>query len=407
MVVVTELLSAVLFERDGYVLVAHRKAGRPPFAEQWLVPMTPVRDDETAEEALRRYGPDQFGVALGVEQFIDTVYAEEPEGDHRYVVNIFRAPMQGGPMHFNADGDYDDARWCVAAEIERLWMPPPLRDALVRIMTAGIPPPVVDWANAAGREATPLGEAASVGPAPDNRASWDAISAAYQEQFFGERFGERFMWSWSIAEDDVHLLDEVRGKRVLVLGCGGGQDCVALDKMGAIAVGIDQSAKQIEYARKYAARHDAPNASFVEGTVEDLSRFDDESFDAAVSAHMLNYVERIDDTLRETARVLKPGGALVISVLHPFDAALAERPPYGVTRAYWSEQGDWTWSLEGGVSARFRQWYWPVSRWFEMLTGAGFAVERMLEPQDESLDAAGAARAKLVPHTLILKARKR
>ena len=117
---------------------------------------------------------------------------------------------------------------------------------------------------------------------------------------------------------------------MLVLGCGGGQDCVALDKMGAIAVGIDQSAKQIEYARKYAARHDAPNASFVEGTVEDLSRFDDESFDMAVSAHMLNYVERIEDTLRETARVLKPGGAFVIPAPHPFDAALAERPPYGV-----------------------------------------------------------------------------
>jgi len=404
----TDLMSAVLFERDGYVLVAHRKAGRPPFAEQWLVPMTPVRDDETAEDALRRYGPDQFGVALGVEQFIDTVYAEEPEGDHRYVVNIFRAPMQGGPMHFNADGDYDDARWCVAAEIERLWMPPPLRDALVRIMTAGIPPPVVDWANAAGREATPLGEPTSGGPAPDNRASWDAISAAYQEQCYGERYGERFMWSWSNSEQDLHLLDEVRGKRVLVLGCGGGQDCVALDKMGAIAVGIDQSAKQIDYARKYAARHDALNASFVEGTVEDLSRFDDASFDMAVSAHMLNYVERIEDTLRETARVLKPGGALAISVRHPFDAALAERPPYGVVRAYWSEQADWTWTLEGDVSARFRQWYWPVSRWFEMLTDAGFAVERMLEPQeDKPLDAAVAARAQLMPHTLYFKARKR
>ena len=205
----------------------------------------------------------------------------------------------------------------------------------------------------------------------------------------------------------LHLLDEVRGKRVLVLGCGGGQDCVALDKMGAIAVGIDQSAQQIDYARKYAARHDAMNASFVEGTVEDLSRFDDESFDMAVSAHMLNYVEHIEDTVRETARVLKPGGLFAISVRHPFDAALGERPPYSVQRAYWSEQSDWTWSLEGGVSARFRQWFWPVSRWFEMLTDAGFTVERMLEPQEGPLDTAVADRAKLVPHTLYFKARKR
>ncbi|TAK55144.1 MAG: methyltransferase domain-containing protein [Dehalococcoidia bacterium] len=403
-----QLASAVLFERDDHLLVVHRKPGRPPFAEQWLVPMTPVRDEETAEEALRRYGPDQFGVSLGVEQFIDTVYAEDPQGGARYVVNIFRAPMEGGPAHFNADGDYDDARWCVAGEIERLWMPPSLRDALVRIMVEGVPPPVVDWSTPAGREATPLAEReADAGPPPDNRASWDTISEAYQEQCYGERYGERLMWSWSNSEEDLHLLDEVRGKHVLVLGCGGGQDCVALEKLGAIVVGIDQSAKQIEYARKYAARHDAPNASFVEGTVEDLSRFDDESFDMAVSAHMLNYVERIEDTLREAARVLKPGGAFSISVRHPFDAALAERPPYGVVRAYWSEQDDWTWSLEGGVSARFRQWYWPVSRWFEMLTDAGFVVERMLEPQEGPLDAAGAGRERLVPHTLYVKARKR
>ena len=162
-----QLVSAVLFQRDDHLLVVHRKAGRPPFAEQWLVPLTPVRDEETAEEALHRYGPDQFGLSLSVEQFIDTVYAEDPEGGQRYVVNIFQAPMQGVPTHFNTDGDYDNASWCVAGEIERLWMPPPLRDALVRIMVEGVPPPAVDWSTPAGREAAPLAERqAKAGPRP-------------------------------------------------------------------------------------------------------------------------------------------------------------------------------------------------------------------------------------------------
>jgi ubiquinone/menaquinone biosynthesis C-methylase UbiE/ADP-ribose pyrophosphatase YjhB (NUDIX family) len=404
-----DLTSAALFERGELLLAVHRRAGHPPFAGQWLLPMTVVRDDEAAEDALRRHTIEQFGVALGVEQFVDTVYIEDPDdGGHRYVANIFRAPIEGAPMRFNAGGDYDDARWIGAADLESLWMPPPLRDALARILADPNAPPSHEWA----AEAAPLGERTPrvvAGPPPDNRAGWDAIAAPYQDQVYGERFGERFMWSWALSEDDLHLLDDVRGKRVIVLGCGGGQDVVALDRMGAIAVGIDQSAKQIEYAKAYAARHDAPNASFVEGTVEDLSRFDDASFDMAVSAHMLNYVERIEETLRETHRVLKPGAAFVFSARHPFDATLSDDPPYAIQRSYWNPQIDWTWRFTGGESAPFRQWFWTVSRWFEMLTDAGFVVERILEPQEDAVDNEHGNRERLrfVPYTLCMKTRKR
>jgi ubiquinone/menaquinone biosynthesis C-methylase UbiE len=247
--------------------------------------------------------------------------------------------------------------------------------------------------------------------APDNKAGWDAISAAYQREFYGERYGERFMWSWALSEDDLHLLDDVRGKRVIVLGCGGGQDAVALGRMGAIAVGIDQSERQIEYARTFAARHIAANASFVVGTVDDLSRFDDGSFDAAVSAHMLNYVERIEQTLREAARVLKPGGSLALSVRHPADAMLSDQIPHRIERSYWTAQHDWSWTFEGADPVRFRQWFWSVAQWFDMLTAAGFAVERLIEPEDPLADGKDdddtRARRALVPDTLIMKARKR
>ena len=295
-----DLMSGALFEQDGRVLVMHRR--RPPFASQWTLPMTIVREDEAAEDALRRHALEQFGIGVGDETFVETVYLIDPDGAHQYVANIFRAPISDGPMRFNTEGDYDDARWSTAGELEQLWMPPDLRVPLVKILTEPEALHDTDWTQAIG-EGVPLAErdaaavgaqpAAPVEPAPDNRAGWDTIAAAYQEQIFGERLGDRFMWSWALSEDDLHLRDAVRGKRVIVLGCGGGQDAVVLDKLGAIAVGIDQSSKQIEYAKAYALRHGALNASFVEGTVEDLSRFDDASFDMAVSAHMLNYVEQI------------------------------------------------------------------------------------------------------------------
>ena len=407
------LMSAVVFERDGNVLVVHRRADRPPFGEQWLVPLTLVRDEETAEEALRRYGPEQFGISLGVEQFLDTVYAEDEQSGERYVINIFRSPSPGGPAHFNAEGDYDDARWCVAAEIERIWMPPTLREALVRIMVEGVPPPVVDWSTPAAREGTPLAERqAEAGPPPDNRAVWDAIAQKYQDEFYGERYGERLMWSRRASEDDLRVLDDVRGKHALVLGCGGGQDCVALEKMGAIAVGIDQSAKQIEYARAYAARHGATNVSFIEGEIEDLTRFDDENFDLVISIYALDFVADVEQTVGEAARVLKPSGTLAIAVKHPFDLIVDGGPPFRVVTSYWSEYEDQSWAWKDGTSTRLRMYLRTVSAWFALLTDAGFAVERVVEPKEDALsggpdDMMDNRWLALLPYTLILKARKR
>ncbi len=409
----TDLMSAALFERDDRVLAAHRKSGHPPFAGQWQLPMTIVRDDEAAEDALRRHAREQFGVALGVEQFIDTVYIEHPGDEHRYVANIFRAPIEGGPMRFNADGDYDDARWVVAAEVEQLSMPPALRDALVRIMTEALPAPVVDWTTADRGQATPLAEEAPPEePAPDNRAAWDAIAGAYQEERYGNRFGERLMWSWRASEDDLHVLGDVRGKRAIVLGCGGGQDCVALARMGAVAVGIDSSPEQLKYARRFAAGHDAVNASFVDGDVEDLSRFDDASFDLAVSIHALDFVERIDVALAEAARVLKPGGVLAIAVKHPFDVIVDGGPPYAITSSYWADHRDWTWEFKSDRSARFRLYQRTIARWLDLLADAGFILERLYEPREDALrgaddDALDNAWLALLPYTLILKARKR
>ncbi len=418
----------MLFERDGAVLAAHRKLSRAPFGGQWLLPMSEVGAAETAEEALRRHAREQFGVDIADETFADTVYLEEPVDQRRYVVNIFRAVLGGQPMRFNADGDYDDARWLRPDELADVWMPPPLREPLIRLLTEPDAGPIGDdWSAPAAAEAVafseavPLAERAEVNaaaepepyaPPPDNRAGWDAIAKAYQDERFGDRYAGKLMWSWRLCEDDVRLLDDVHGRRVLVLGCGGGQDVVALERLGAVAVGIDQSAAQIAYARKYAARHDAQNSSFVEGTVEDLSRFDDESFDAAVSAHMLNYVDGIEATLAETHRVLKPGGYLAMSVRHPFDTTLSGAP-YRVESSYWDLEHDWTWDFEGGASADLRQWFWPVSRWFGMLTDAGFTVERMLEPREDapleegSGDDIDSARAALIPYTLMFRARKR
>jgi ubiquinone/menaquinone biosynthesis C-methylase UbiE/ADP-ribose pyrophosphatase YjhB (NUDIX family) len=404
-------MSAVLFEKDDHVLAAHRNAERPPFAGQWLLPMTVVGDTEAAEDALRRHAREQFGVTLGLEQFVDTVYLLDPGDQTHYVTNIFRAPIVDGPLRFNAAGEYDDARWVTAPELDNLAMPPALRDPLARIMADPDYVSEIDWT--APGEALPLAERPPApGPPPDNRAAWDAIAAAYQLHRFGGRFGDRLMWSRRASEDDLHVLDDVRGKRALVLGCGGGQDVVALAKLGAVAVGVDYSAAQLAYARTYAAKRGVDNASFAECDVTDLSRFDDASFDLAVCIYVLEYVEDAERALAEAARVLKAGGTFAVAVKHPFGAHVDGPPPLHVWNSYWAPSADWPLELGETTSPPMRHYFRTMSEWFDLMAGAGFTIERFVEPREADLargdgDDLDNKWLSLLPYTLVIKARKR
>src|SRR5205085_2032885 len=172
-----DLMSAALLERDAKVLAAHRRS--TPFAGQWTLPVAVVDGSEAAEDAVRRHLRDQFGVSVDEETFVDTVYIEDPDDARRYVTNIFRARLGVEPMRFRSDGDYDDARWLAADEVEQLWMPPALRVPLVQIMRGEDVEPGVAWSSeeVATGEGVPLAERAGDAtpapnaaekPAPDN-----------------------------------------------------------------------------------------------------------------------------------------------------------------------------------------------------------------------------------------------
>lgn len=402
-----ELLSAALFEQDDALLAAHRRAGRRPFAEQWVLPIAVVRNDETAEEALRRHASDEFGIQLAQETFVETVYLEDTEAGRRYVANIFRAELGGAPMRFRADGDYDDARWLSAPDLPNVWMPPALRTALIAILTGEPAEPEQPDA------ALPLAERAGdepEAPPPDNREAWRRIARSYQAEH--ARFDPtRLRWSRGLYEDDLRVLGDVRGLQAIVLGCADGADVIALAAAGAIAIGVDFVPAQIAAAKRRAADAAADNASFVEGDITDLSRFDDASFDLALSIHALDFVEDAERVLGEASRVVRPGGVLAIAVLHPMNQVLTEEPPYTAVRPYWASYVDFDWDTGEGAT-RLRAYRRTVEDWVRVLTGAGFTIEAIREPRQDAIaederEGFDMARARLLPQVLIIKARKR
>jgi SAM-dependent methyltransferase len=121
---------------------------------------------------------------------------------------------------------------------------------------------------------------------------------------------------------------EVRGKDVLCLASGGGQQAPILAAVGANVTSFDNSAKQLE-RDKLVAEREGLIIRLEKGNAADLSRFADESFDLIFHPCSNCFIENILSVWRECFRVLRHGGALLSGFNNPiiyiFDRFAEER----------------------------------------------------------------------------------
>lgn len=111
----------------------------------------------------------------------------------------------------------------------------------------------------------------------------------------------------------LDMMGDLAGARVLDAGCGDGAlACVAAGR-GAEVTGVDPDPAMLVAARSRAAKAGIP-ATFLEGQVKRLP-FPDATFDVVVSVTVLCFVVDAAGAVREMARVLRPGGRLVLGEL--------------------------------------------------------------------------------------------
>lgn len=100
-------------------------------------------------------------------------------------------------------------------------------------------------------------------------------------------------------------------ERVLDAGCGAGHTAMAFAPRVAEVVGCDLTIAMLAQAKRLAAERGLANVAFERGDVERLP-YPDASFDLVTSRYSAHHYPHPQAALREFARVLRPGGALLL-----------------------------------------------------------------------------------------------
>jgi len=213
-----------------------------------------------------------------------------------------------------------------------------------------------------------------------NRAHWDALASGYVSP--GERAWARNepAWGiWQIPEATLRMLPEnIAGKDAIELGCGTAYVSSWLARRGARVVGIDNSAAQLDTARRLQIQHGV-EFDLIHGNAEGVP-YPDASFDFGISEYGASLWADPYVWIPEAARLLRPGGALIFLVHSPLltlcmpeqDGLPAtehlQRPAFGMHRVEWPGDDSVEFHLSHGD-------------WLRLLRRNGFEVEDLIEVQ--------------------------
>ena len=206
----------------------------------------------------------------------------------------------------------------------------------------------------------------SVTPAAVPAADYDGFAAAYSVRNENNLFNAYYE-----RPEMIRLAGDVAGLEVLDVGCGSGPLTEALRARGAVVSGFDLSPAMVELARGRLGED-------ADLRVADLAAplpYPDERFDLVVSSLTLHYVEDWASALAELRRVLRPGGRLTVSIIHPtvYAVVYPEADYFALTQ--YSEDYDY-----GDHTVWMTYWHRPLQDVITAFVEAGFRIKTVTEP---------------------------
>lgn len=187
------------------------------------------------------------------------------------------------------------------------------------------------------------------------------------------------------------LMPDLKGKKVLDLGCGFGEHCKQFIECGAQkVVGIDISEKMLEVAKK---ENSDPKITYLHMPMEEITKLN-EQFDVVVSSLALHYIEDFVGVVNGIYHLLKVDGVFVFSQENPLCTCHS-----GGDRWTRDEDGDKLYlnladyGIEGERESvwfvdHVKKYHRTFSTIINTLIEAGFTIEKMIEPlpTDEILE---------------------
>ena len=234
-----------------------------------------------------------------------------------------------------------------------------------------------EFGSAAG-DASPLGGCSGLemSSRTKNRAFWNSTSDAYQAAH-GARLQEiALAWGvWRIPEAELGVLEQVEGRDVLELGCGAAQWALALAQMGARAVGLDLSDKQLAHARAV-SRPGTAAIPLLQGNAESLP-FRNEAFDVVFCDHGATVFAVPENTVAEVSRVLRPAGLFAFCMSTPIRDVCVE-PATGDVQSQLTADYFKLSVLDDGESVEYQL---PYGAWIRLFRRHALVVEDLVELQ--------------------------
>lgn len=208
------------------------------------------------------------------------------------------------------------------------------------------------------------------------------------------------------------LLPDIRGKRVLDLGCGFGHNCVGFVEKGASeVVGIDISEKMLSVARSESSH---PYIRYINMSMTDISSLSGK-FDLVYSSLAFHYIEDLDRLMRDISELMNVGGTLLFSQEHPVYTASENGQGHYILDEQGTKSG-YCFSHYQMAGKREDEWFVKGRIYYHRrfsdiinaVSSAGFLTEKVVEPvPDDNMMRLRPRSDRLhKPLFLIVKARK-